>query len=225
MPFNQIKAREIHKNKYDYTRVIYKNIDTKVEISCPDHGIFLQTPYKHINSGQGCPSCKGVLLANQRRMSKEEFVEKANKIHKNKYDYTNTKIINSHKKIEIICQLHGTFLQTPNNHLHSSNGCPSCGYNISDIGREWLDSFNNNNIIREHTILIGNRKFKVDGFDPLTNTIYEYFGKFWHGCPSTTDHTKINPKNKIPYKILYEKTLERIDIFENSGFNLISIWG
>ena len=60
-----------------------------------------------------------------KRLSKEEFVELANKIHKNKYDYSKVDYINKQTKICIVCPVHGEFWQSPNNHL-SNNGCPKC---------------------------------------------------------------------------------------------------
>lgn len=52
------RAREIHGDKYDYSKVVMAGSQTKVEIICPDHGSFLQTPAKHL-SGRGCshPDC------------------------------------------------------------------------------------------------------------------------------------------------------------------------
>ena len=50
------KFKKIHKNKYDYSKVKYKNCDTKVIIICPAHGEFKQTPYGH-SKGHGCREC------------------------------------------------------------------------------------------------------------------------------------------------------------------------
>ena len=50
------KARSVHGLKYDYSSSVYVNNETKLEISCPDHGIFLQQPNSHFN-GSGCPEC------------------------------------------------------------------------------------------------------------------------------------------------------------------------
>ena len=50
------KAKEIHGNKYDYSKVHYKNYSTKVCIVCPKHGDFWQTPNNHL-FGTGCPYC------------------------------------------------------------------------------------------------------------------------------------------------------------------------
>lgn len=51
-----IKSNILHNNKYDYSKVIYKNNRFKVRIICPIHGEFLQKPMVHL-TGSGCPSC------------------------------------------------------------------------------------------------------------------------------------------------------------------------
>ena len=51
------RAKEIHGDKYDYSKVVYFNNSTKVCIICPKHGEFWQTPANHI-SYNGCPHCK-----------------------------------------------------------------------------------------------------------------------------------------------------------------------
>lgn len=51
------EANKIHNFLYDYSKVIYVGIKTKVRINCDLHGEFLQTPHKHL-AGQGCPRCK-----------------------------------------------------------------------------------------------------------------------------------------------------------------------
>ena len=51
------RAKEMHGNKYDYSKVHYKNCDKEVCIVCPEHGEFWQKPYYHIHKG-GCPHCK-----------------------------------------------------------------------------------------------------------------------------------------------------------------------
>lgn len=50
------EANEIHRNKYDYSLVVYKNNHVKVKIICPLHGIFYQTALNHL-LGHGCPYC------------------------------------------------------------------------------------------------------------------------------------------------------------------------
>ena len=50
------EAKLIHDNKYDYSLVEYKNATNKIKIICNKHGIFEQTPNKHLN-GNGCKHC------------------------------------------------------------------------------------------------------------------------------------------------------------------------
>ena len=115
------ESKEIHGDKYDYSKVEYKNATTKVIIICPIHGDFLQTPDKHLR-GQGCKICGG-----NKQLTKEEFIEKARKIHGDKYDYSNVNYINMKTKVIITCPKHGDFPQTPNKHL-SGRGCRECQY-------------------------------------------------------------------------------------------------
>lgn len=223
--FDLNKANEIHNNKYDYSKVTYVNVDTKVEIICPTHGSFVQTPYHHINRKLGCESCKGTKISNSKHQDVSIFVERAKRVHNDRYDYTQVVYHNSHTKVTIVCAQHGAFKQTPTNHLDNKNGCPQCGYNVSASGARWLNNIAPPSILKEHTLQINGQRFKVDGYDPVSNTIYEYFGVFWHGCPHYTDHTQVNPRNGIPYRELYEKTLKRINTFESAGFIVISEWG
>lgn len=50
------KANSTHDSKYDYTLVDYRNVKTSIQIICPIHGVFFQTPKSHLQ-GKGCPSC------------------------------------------------------------------------------------------------------------------------------------------------------------------------
>lgn len=178
-------AKEIHPT-YDYSKAVYKNIDVKICISCPIHGDFWQTPYHNVNRKQGCPDCKWKKMAKTQSLSKEEFINKSNIVHENKYDYSLVNYINAHEKVIIICQKHGEFYVTPNNHIYGIKGkggkigCVSCSNNTSYAANKWLDSFNNADIKREVAIKVNNKLYKFDGFNEKTNTVYEFFGSFWH---------------------------------------------
>jgi hypothetical protein len=50
------KAKAVHGDKYDYSKVKYINNRIKVLIICPIHGDFEQKPSNHLQ-GQGCPTC------------------------------------------------------------------------------------------------------------------------------------------------------------------------
>ena len=119
------KARKIHGNKYDYSKVDYVNAHTKIIIICYIHGEFLQTPNSHLN-GNGCQKCAVKLATIRMTLTIEEFIIKARKVHKNKYDYSKVNYVNFMTNVIIICPIHGEFLQTPNCHI-SGHGCHICG--------------------------------------------------------------------------------------------------
>lgn len=113
------RSLESHRIRYDYSRVKFANGNEKVCIICPKHGEFRQTLGYHMRGGN-CPKCVGGI-----RLTKEDFIEKANVIHENKYDYSKVEYINYSTKVCIVCPEHGEFWQTPNNHLFGA-GCPTC---------------------------------------------------------------------------------------------------
>lgn len=112
-------AKELHKEKYNYSLVEYINSKTKIKIICPIHGVFEQIPSFHLSGGGCCECAKNI------KLTQEDFVNRANIVHNNKYDYSKVKYISSFKKVDILCMKHGVFKQRPHNHL-SGNGCPLC---------------------------------------------------------------------------------------------------
>lgn len=118
-------ARKVHGNKYNYDKVKYKNNKTKIIITCPEHGDFLQTPNKHL-IGRGCPKCCNEQKHFHGLKTKDQFIKEASTLHNNFYDYSKVEYYNDKTKIEIICPIHGSFWQTPNAHLHGQ-GCMECG--------------------------------------------------------------------------------------------------
>lgn len=130
------KAKQIHDDKYDYSKVNYINNHTKVCIICPEHGEFWQTPKNHLK-GQGCNQCAIEYRGNKLKNTIEKFIEKARKIHGNKYDYSKVEYKNSISKIHIICPIHGEFEQVAAYHL-SGNGCPKCANNTAYTTEEFI---------------------------------------------------------------------------------------
>lgn len=130
------EAINVHGNRYDYSKVVYVNSTQKVCIICPKHGEFLQTPNSHLH-GHGCPKCSGVS-----KMTYEEFLSKANDIHKHKFIYNND-FDGIHKKITIKCPTHGNFIQLAKKHLQGQ-GCPKCAIEkLSTNKKDRYESFIN----------------------------------------------------------------------------------
>jgi Zn finger protein HypA/HybF involved in hydrogenase expression len=225
MGFNYSRAQEIHGNRFDYSEVHYKNSDTKVRIICHIHGLFQQTPYKHVNMQQGCPKCKGERIRSSKCFNLSQFITNSNRVHNNRYIYPIQDIKNAHHKVKIICRIHGEFLQNFNNHIYNQCGCPSCGRNVSKLETEWLDSLNIPQSFRQKNLQIKKQRFKVDALDSRNNTVYEFFGFFWHGHPDHFNPDDINPRNKTKFGILYRNTLEKIQIIKDEGYHVIEKWG
>ena len=121
------KARKVHGDKYDYSKVEYKRSDENVCIICPIHGEFLQTPNKHLG-GEGCKECGKITARNKHILKIEDFIDRAKQIHGNKYIYDKTDLNHRDEKGRVIitCPIHGDFLQKPHNHL-CGKGCLKCG--------------------------------------------------------------------------------------------------
>lgn len=115
------KARKIHGNKYDYSKVTYEHSKKNVIIICPIHGEFQMRPNNHLN-GQGCPMCGGT-----KKHTLESFVEKAKKVHGDKYDYSKVVYKNNKTFVTVICPTHGEFEVTPFHHMNGV-GCKKCHF-------------------------------------------------------------------------------------------------
>lgn len=113
------KARKVHGDKYDYSKVEIEKTADKIIIICPRHGEFEQVANSHLQ-GRGCAMCSG------KKFSLQDYIEKANKIWNNKYDYSKFEWKGINQKVCIICPEHGEFWQLPNNHLKGECGCLEC---------------------------------------------------------------------------------------------------
>lgn len=182
------KARQIHGNKYDYSKINYINNHTKVCIICPEHGEFLKSPSSHLK-GEGCPICSKI---EKQENNKRCFFEQAKIVHHDKYIYSNSIYKDSNSKISIICPEHGEFWQSPSHHLRGQ-GCPMCGkHNISKNLR-----LSQKNVIERAIKIHGNKydysKVKYEKWDEKVEIICPTHGVFLqtmqchigqgHGCP------------------------------------------
>ena len=193
----------------------------RLEIICPDHGLFIQDALIHAK-GHGCKKCGHERTSKKRRISSDEFIERALFVHGKIYEYD----ISNYKKlasyIRIRCSEHGWFKQQCSIHVAGSQ-CPKCVIRWRKQD-DWIDKFSNVSIKRQFSLLAGGRRYIVDGYDPDTNCVYEFWGDFWHGNPLTKNPEHINPVVGKTYGELYSQTQQkRIDILSN-GYSLIEIW-
>jgi len=159
-------------NKYDYSLVEYVDSQTKVKIICSEHGVFEQTPNNHITKKQGCPICGG-----SKKLTTDIFIQRAKKIHNNKYDYSKSLYMGMEVKIDIICSKHGIFKQVPKHHLNN-HGCPICNESKGEKAvAKYLDD-NNIKYIRQKRFNDCRNKHPLsfDFYVPKNNILIEYDG-------------------------------------------------
>ena len=116
-----IREREVHGDKYDLSKAVYVDANTKMCFICPKHGEFWMLPYHHLG-GQGCPKCSG------KNLTTEDLVErfKDENPRGDYYIYTDVVFKDMDTPVYIICPKHGGFWQKPSKHL-VGHGCPECG--------------------------------------------------------------------------------------------------
>ena len=177
-----MRAREVHGDRYDYSRLNYVDASVKVCIICPEHGEFWQRPNGHLK-GCGCPKCNK--LGKWHKAS--VFPIEAAKIHGGKYDYSKVNYKGSRTKVCIVCPEHGEFWQTPYEHLNGS-GCPKCS--------EFHGGFTIENFLKKAHEIHGDRydysKADYKGSRTKVCIVCKEHGPFWQspavhlhgaGCP------------------------------------------
>ena len=110
------EAKEIYGDRYDYSKVDYKNRDHRVIVTCPVHGDFQVYAREHLD-GKGCPKCeKG-----------EKFIAKLKEKFGDKFGLDEFVYESSTSPVTLICPTHGAFSKLPNQILNLQFGCPHCG--------------------------------------------------------------------------------------------------
>ena len=178
------EARKVHGDKYDYSLILdYKNDREKYPIVCPEHGIFYQAMNNHIKAKQGCPICGRIKCDGKRKLSFEDFVERANFIHENKYTYNESSYTTTSDYVTINCPKHGEFRQRGVNHIDLGQGCPKCGTYGSKAETEiyefLCELMGRENVVAKKRGLIGGEK-ELDIYIPSKHFAIEFNGLHWH---------------------------------------------
>lgn len=117
--------------RYDYSKINYINNCTNVTIICPIHGSFEQQPSNHLK-GSGCPRC-----SKTSKLTREEYLRKANEVHSNFYDYSKTVYNGTRSMLTITCPIHGDFKQKAQTHYEGGR-CRKCAGNMSLTTDEFI---------------------------------------------------------------------------------------
>lgn len=113
----------------NFSQTVYTNTRTKVKVICPLHGEFEYLPKSFFKRCE-CPYCK-------KEKCEKAFIQKAQQLHNNKYDYSHINYINNDTPISINCRQHGIFKQRPSDHL-KGYGCNKCSKKYKPTAEEWI---------------------------------------------------------------------------------------
>jgi len=167
-----------------------------------------------------------------RKLTTQQFIEKAQVVHGDKYDYSLVSYVNNKTKVKIICKEHGVFEQTPNNHLNY--GCKFCGGTQLMDNESFIDSSNtvHNNFYDYSNVIYLNSSTEVTINCPIHGNFKQTPNSHisGHGCRNcgydkTTKYKKIS-KEEFLLKA-YEKHSNRFDYSitnytdYNSSINII----
>ena len=95
---------------------------------------------------------------------------------------------------------------------------------------QWLESIMKTNSIHIQHALNGGEyqipgtRYKADGYCTETNTVYEFYGDYWHGNPKVYGSDIINETIQCTMGELYQKTIEKEERIKELGYNLIVKW-
>lgn len=128
------KAKQIHNEKFDYSKSLIINLKSKILLTCNTCKTeFLQRADHHLN-GHGCKICN----KRKTKVTQDSFIIEAKKIHNLKYDYSLVNFINMKTPIKLICDYKHIFEQTPERHLQG-RGCSLC--NKRTVNKHTKESF------------------------------------------------------------------------------------
>lgn len=179
------KAKVKYGDRFDYSKTVYKTNEEHSIFVCTKHGEFIQTPRQHLRCKEPCKECR-------LEQGKIEFLKEANIVHDGKYGYELDSYKNAKDKIEVICPVHGKFLQSKGHHL-SGFGCSKCSNKYKPSKEEFIekcrevhgDSYTYENVIYK------NKDTKVEITCPEHGSFWQSPGSHINGgrgCPSCANY-------------------------------------
>jgi len=206
----------------------------KVEVKCNDCLEYFTASIcsivnAHIDGSCGCPYCSGKQVNSKNNLTithpelcKEWDYDK-NATRPEQY----TAGCGSRNKVWWKCNKNHSWEASINSRTGSpskigGNRCPNCCHKISIPELQWLNSLNIK-LEKQKKLLFGDKWIRVDGFDPITNTVYEFYGDYYHGNPIIYDMKDENYTCHKSFGELYQKTMDK-EILIKTKYNLIAIW-
>jgi len=190
------RSNKIHKNYYDYSKVVFIDTKTKVNVVCPEHGDFYPIPSNHMN-GSKCPKCAFIIKNDNQKLKFDEFIKRASKLFNNKYNYIDDNF-DYKKNMKCECKKHGIFNLNPERHITRLSECPKC---IEERNKISLDEFiMKSNIIHDNKydyslVNFETLKDKIEIICPKHGRFIQYATHHIHnkkGCKYCTREKSIN---------------------------------
>lgn len=206
------------KHKIFYLDDYYNNNREIHNFKCLDCGYVRITPFNHIkNQSFFCPKC----ISGKVPMVFQEVVDWCLKQNIVFLDKKYEGVLN---KYNFQCEKGHVWKTSFSSIKNGGSRCPKCSNRVSNLEIEWLNFLDIQQKYRQEYIKINEKGFKVDAYNPQTNTIYEFLGDYFHGNPIKYKAEDINLKVKKSYGQLYQETMDRIKLFEDNGYKVIYIW-
>ena len=225
----------------------YSGVEKKIEIACSHSGKNMVYAYTLLKPRNCCRQGyvehrvpNNTKSIGQRKLELKEIFQ-------DKIDVSAAEFNENRDKIAgLFCIKHNKIFSQWISALNKGIGCQECGKEnkrsagtrmleharkvahlkgkakyVSKNETVWLDSLQVP--VRQHWL--EDVKYNVDGYDPESNTVYLYHGKFWHGCPELFDPEMIHPILKVKMKQLHKQTILWENKIKEAGYNLVTKWG
>jgi len=195
------RFKRIHGTRYNYDKVQYVNLKGSVRIRCQEHGVFHQIARNHLH-GAGCPACSSIRGSRKiKNRIRGKLIFDFTKVHGDRYDYSRVNYATNKVKIEIVCSVHGSFLQQASHHKNG-HGCPECSTGKLDISAN-LKHFKETHGERYNYSLVD---FSRNVSDEKVTIVCDTHGKFettmtlhknGAHCPNCSRLERVLPANAV----------------------------
>lgn len=206
------RAKEKHGEQFDYSNTVYEGYESRIPVRCKKHNCeFTVKAASHLVGKGGCPECAN---ENRARITESVFLERANALYKNRFQYENYTGIND--EVTLICPEHGAIQQVAYVHLRGG-GCPVCSRQVYFTG-----SKEENNVLdfiktMDPAAYRGDKELiypqELDIISHSRTVAIEYCGLYWHSDFSNTKGAKAKTRH-----------LDKLNKVEASGYRLITIF-
>lgn len=176
--------------------------DLRISLECKKCHHKVDMLFGNYIRNKGCQGCSDIALANRLSKNLSYFMEKSIEKHGDRYDYSKVVYKMCRDPVEIICEKHGEFWQSPDNHYNKGKGCPKCRNE-----RLKYVSFHKNKVEENKVI-----------YKELPSGVYVMsvgdYTKLGLSVNADKRSKEIKNKSKLPVDILHYRELDMYNAFK-----------